>query len=126
MTEEQSAMVADAAATVMYCLDRVAYVSHNVNVESYLDMVGLLPLAQLNQHWFKMDKPLVSTFVERWRLETYTFHMPWGSTPSHSRTLRISLVFSWTGSSRSICSVLGDQLWSGLRSYLDNIGLIQS
>ncbi|RYR33946.1 hypothetical protein Ahy_A10g048637 [Arachis hypogaea] len=32
-------------------------------------------LVRLNNYWFKLDKPFVSTFVKRWHLETYTFHI---------------------------------------------------
>ncbi|MED6212059.1 hypothetical protein PIB30_079573 [Stylosanthes scabra] len=97
MTQQQLEEAAAEAASVMYRLDRISHVFHNVTVEparcvisvrrqqqmyldpqieSYLETAGLLPLACLNHQWFKLDEPLVSAFVERWRPETHSFHMP--------------------------------------------------
>ncbi|QHO49030.1 uncharacterized protein DS421_1g10430 [Arachis hypogaea] len=44
----------------------------------YLQMAGLYHLARLNDRWYRLDEPLVSVFVKRWRPETHTFHMPFG------------------------------------------------
>ncbi|RYR46591.1 hypothetical protein Ahy_A07g032335 [Arachis hypogaea] len=43
-----------------------------------LQMAGLAHLLRLNDHWFRLDEPLVSSFVERWHSELHTFHMPFG------------------------------------------------
>ncbi|RYR38081.1 hypothetical protein Ahy_A09g043032 [Arachis hypogaea] len=42
----------------------------------YLQMASLAHFARLNDHWFRLDVPLVNAFVERWCAETHSFHMP--------------------------------------------------
>ncbi|XP_072067037.1 serine/threonine-protein phosphatase 7 long form homolog [Arachis hypogaea] len=82
---------------MLYRLDGIAHVAKTTNEEPircvysvrrqqnmplhdrtipYLERDGLYHLARLNAHWFWLDEPLVSAFIERWWLETHTFYMP--------------------------------------------------
>ncbi|KAK5792766.1 hypothetical protein PVK06_033887 [Gossypium arboreum] len=38
----------------------------------------------------KLDPPFINALVERWKLETYTFHLPWGEC-GLTLTLQLSL-----------------------------------
>ncbi|MED6219265.1 hypothetical protein PIB30_034179 [Stylosanthes scabra] len=44
----------------------------------YHEVIGSYQLAPVNNHWFRVDKPLVNAFLQRWRSEMHTFHMTFG------------------------------------------------
>nr|KYP73172.1 Serine/threonine protein phosphatase 7 long form isogeny [Cajanus cajan] len=45
-------------------------------IQDLLQMAGFMGMAQIS--YFPVDNHLISALVERWRLETHTFHMPFG------------------------------------------------
>ncbi|RYR24245.1 hypothetical protein Ahy_B02g057737 [Arachis hypogaea] len=42
----------------------------------YLHTVVLYRVVKFYDYWFKFDEDLVSVFIERWRLKTHTFYIP--------------------------------------------------
>ncbi|MBA0630901.1 hypothetical protein Godav_002952 [Gossypium davidsonii] len=46
-------------------------------IENYLRETGIWHVANIGQGC-KLEPKLISTFVERWRPETHTFHLPCG------------------------------------------------
>ncbi|XP_072087226.1 protein MAIN-LIKE 1-like [Arachis hypogaea] len=64
----------------LYRLDGVAHIAGVINDEPRrcISSVRRQQGMRLDKGWFRLDEPLVSAFVERWRPETHTFHMPFG------------------------------------------------
>ncbi|XP_057761768.1 pentatricopeptide repeat-containing protein At4g04790, mitochondrial-like isoform X2 [Arachis stenosperma] len=62
----------------IYSIRRQQNMPLHERITSYLEIARLYHLTRLNTHWFYVDEPLVSVFIERWCLETHTFHMPFG------------------------------------------------
>ncbi|MFQ6663388.1 hypothetical protein Gotur_030937 [Gossypium turneri] len=46
-------------------------------IENYLREAGFWHVANIGRGC-KLDPKLISTFIERWRLETHIFHLPCG------------------------------------------------
>ncbi|MED6151294.1 hypothetical protein PIB30_081127 [Stylosanthes scabra] len=67
----------------LYRLDRAAHVVADIN-----DKVALL-----GNHWFKVDEPMISAFVERWLRSRIRFICRLGSARSLCRMWLISLAF---------------------------------
>ncbi|XP_020963381.1 serine/threonine-protein phosphatase 7 long form homolog [Arachis ipaensis] len=70
--------IGDEPTRCIYSVRRQQNMPLHDRIIPYLERVGLYHLARLNSEWFWLDEPLVSAFVERWRPETHTFHLPFG------------------------------------------------
>ncbi|RYR74165.1 serine/threonine-protein phosphatase 7 long form homolog isoform X1 [Arachis hypogaea] len=79
----------------------------------YLKVAGLEQVARLNAHWFKLDEPLISAFVERWRPETHTFHMPFGECTVTLQDVSYQLGLPIDGEAVSGCLSDFEQLMEG-------------
>ncbi|RYR04860.1 hypothetical protein Ahy_B06g084659 [Arachis hypogaea] len=62
----------------VYSVQRQQNMRLHERIIPYLERASLYHLTRLNKCWFWLDEPLVSAFIERWHLETHTFHMPFG------------------------------------------------
>ncbi|XP_029149015.1 uncharacterized protein [Arachis hypogaea] len=62
----------------IYSIRRQQNMPLHERIISYLEIARLYHFTRLNTHWFYVDEPLVSAFIERWCLKTHTFHMPFG------------------------------------------------
>nr|XP_025607413.1 protein MAIN-LIKE 2-like [Arachis hypogaea]XP_025657603.1 protein MAIN-LIKE 2-like [Arachis hypogaea] len=69
--------IGDEHTRCIYSVRRQQNMPMHERIIPYLERAGF-HLARLNSQWFWLDEPLVSAFVERWRPETHTFHMPFG------------------------------------------------
>ena len=49
---------------------------YDARIDPYLEQAGFAGVAYME--FIRMDWALVTTLVERWRLETHTFHMTYG------------------------------------------------
>ncbi|MED6209567.1 hypothetical protein PIB30_055945 [Stylosanthes scabra] len=86
MAERSIEEIAAEDRRAMYQLNEISHVAHNVHNERdrcivsvhrqiamdlhprvvpFMQRVGLLPIARLTDRWFKVDGPLISTFIER-------------------------------------------------------------
>ncbi|XP_016207538.1 serine/threonine-protein phosphatase 7 long form homolog [Arachis ipaensis] len=68
--------IGDEPTRCIYSVRRQQNMPLHDRIIPYLERAGLYHLARLNSEWFWLDEPLVSAFVERWRPETHTFHLP--------------------------------------------------
>ncbi|KAL4294524.1 hypothetical protein AHAS_Ahas18G0236700 [Arachis hypogaea] len=83
--------ITDEPSRCIYSVRRQQNVSMHYRIILYLERAGLYHFARLNSRWFWLDEPMVNAFIDRWRSETHTFHMPF------ARCTAAWVAYRWEG-----------------------------
>ncbi|QHO18913.1 uncharacterized protein DS421_11g324510 [Arachis hypogaea] len=86
----------------------------------YLQMAGLYHLARLNDRWFRLDKPFVSAFVERWRPDDA--HLPYALRRVHDHASGHGVSVG-VGSGRALCQRLPYRVPFVYRGWTSSLGV---